>query len=122
MPRGGSQAISDALASYLREQGGAIHTGYGGQAARRAAARPARTSSTPRRPRSPGSPGSARPTSTTGTAPPRFKIDYALSGPVPWTAKEARAAGTVHIGPTAGEIDAALRAAVGGPRPRASPS
>ena len=27
MPRGGSQAISDALASYLRELGGAIHTG-----------------------------------------------------------------------------------------------
>jgi phytoene dehydrogenase-like protein len=31
-----------------------------------------------------------------GTAP--FKLDYALSGPVPWTAAEPRAAGVVHVG------------------------
>src|SRR5204863_10041139 len=43
-----------------------------------------------------------------------FKIDYALGGPVPWTAPEAHRAGTVHVGPTAGAIDTALRAAVGG--------
>ena len=38
--RGGSQAISDALAAYLRDHGGAVHTGLRGQASRRPAARP----------------------------------------------------------------------------------
>src|SRR5690606_7245427 len=42
-----------------------------------------------------------------------FKIDYALDGPVPWTAEEPRRAGTVHLGPTDRDIDRALRAAVG---------
>ena len=49
--------------------------------------------------------------------PAVFKIDYALSGPVPWTAPEARRAGTVHLGPTIGEIGAALRAAQRGTAP-----
>ncbi|HEY7968246.1 MAG TPA: NAD(P)/FAD-dependent oxidoreductase [Solirubrobacteraceae bacterium] len=35
-----------------------------------------------------------------------FKIDYALSGPVPWTAEAARAAGTVHLGGTLEQIAA----------------
>jgi phytoene dehydrogenase-like protein len=33
-----------------------------------------------------------------------FKIDYALAGPVPWTAEAARRAGTVHLGGTAREV------------------
>lgn len=33
-----------------------------------------------------------------------FKIDYALSGPVPWTAEECRRAGTVHVGGSLDEI------------------
>jgi phytoene dehydrogenase-like protein len=39
-----------------------------------------------------------------------FKLDYALDGPIPWTAKEALRAGTVHIGPTLDEISASERA------------
>ena len=39
-----------------------------------------------------------------------FKVDYALSGPVPWTAAAVRSAGTVHLGGTLGEIAAAERA------------
>jgi phytoene dehydrogenase-like protein len=35
-----------------------------------------------------------------------FKIDYALSGPVPWLAPECRRAGTVHLGGTFEEIAA----------------
>jgi phytoene dehydrogenase-like protein len=46
-----------------------------------------------------------------------FKIDYALSGPVPWTAPAARRAGTVHLGPSMGEIGAALRSAQRGQAP-----
>ena len=41
-----------------------------------------------------------------GTAP--FKLDYALSGPVPWTAEEPRSAAVVHVG---GELEALTRAA-----------
>ncbi|MFE7355506.1 phytoene desaturase family protein [Streptomyces sp. NPDC057543] len=116
VPRGGSQAISDALASYLREQGGTIRTGT--EVKRLDELPPAR----------------AYVFDTSPTALARiaglghayrgyrygascFKIDYALSGPVPWTAKDARRAGTVHVGPTAGEIDAALSAAVAGRDP-----
>lgn len=33
-----------------------------------------------------------------------FKIDYALDGPVPWTAQACRKAGTVHVGGTMDEI------------------
>src|SRR3954452_4367945 len=41
-----------------------------------------------------------------GTAP--FKLDYALSGPVPWTAPEARSAAVVHV---AGELTELVKAA-----------
>lgn len=33
-----------------------------------------------------------------------FKLDYALSGPVPWTAAPARRAGTVHVGGALAEV------------------
>ncbi len=33
-----------------------------------------------------------------------FKIDWALSGPVPWTAEACRSAGTVHLGGSLAEI------------------
>ena len=44
-----------------------------------------------------------------------FKLDYALDGPVPWTAPECRRAGTVHLGGTLEEIARAeTRVARGG--------
>ncbi|MER6102804.1 NAD(P)/FAD-dependent oxidoreductase [Streptomyces sp. NPDC001832] len=116
VPRGGSQAISDALASYMREQGGTIHTGT--EVKRLDELPPARAYIFDT------SPTALARIAGLGHAYSRyrygascFKIDYALSGPVPWTAKEARRAGTVHIGPTAGEIDSALSAAVAGRDP-----
>jgi phytoene dehydrogenase-like protein len=42
-----------------------------------------------------------------------FKLDYALSGPVPWTAAEARTTGVVHV---AGELEALTGAAQAGER------
>jgi len=39
--------------------------------------------------------------------PAAFKIDYALDGPIPWTADACRGAGTVHVGGTTAEIAAA---------------
>lgn len=36
--------------------------------------------------------------------PGSFKLDYALAGPVPWTAEACRRAGTVHVGGTLAEV------------------
>ncbi|MFI6638011.1 phytoene desaturase family protein [Streptomyces sp. NPDC050504] len=116
VPRGGSQAISDALASYVRELGGTIRTGT--EVRRLDELPPARAyvfDTSPTALARIAGLGDAYRNYRYGAA--TFKVDYALSGPVPWTAKAAERAGTVHIGPTAGEIDAALRAAVGGRDP-----
>ncbi|MFJ3231846.1 phytoene desaturase family protein [Streptomyces sp. NPDC086787] len=107
--RGGSQSISDALAAYLEDLGGTVHTDY--EVKRLDDLPPARAY--------------VFDTSPTALAriagfgdhyaryrygPGVFKIDYALDGPVPWTAPEARTAGTVQIGRDSSEIGAALRA------------
>ena len=43
--------------------------------------------------------------------PPTLKLDWALAGPIPWIAPEARQAGTVHVGGDAPEvIDVTARA------------
>ncbi|MFD4949593.1 phytoene desaturase family protein [Streptomyces sp. NPDC058239] len=116
VPRGGSQAISDALASYLREQGGTIRTGT--EVKRLDELPPARAYIFDTSPTALARiAGLGRAYSGYRYGASCFKIDYALSGPVPWTAKEARRAGTVHIGPTAGEINSALSAAVAGRDP-----
>ncbi|MFE1952295.1 phytoene desaturase family protein [Streptomyces sp. NPDC059524] len=118
--RGGSQAVSDALAAYLKDLGGEIHTGY--EVKRLDDLPPAR----------------AYVFDTSPTALARiaglgryydrfrygasvFKVDYALDGPVPWTAKEARSAGTVQVGPYRSDIGRALREASGGERAPETP-
>jgi phytoene dehydrogenase-like protein len=45
--------------------------------------------------------------------PATLKVDWALSGPVPWTAPEAREAGTVHVGGNEREVLDALAPAGG---------
>jgi phytoene dehydrogenase-like protein len=117
LPRGGSQAISDALASYLRECGGTIHTGT--EVKRLDELPPARAyvfDTSPTALARIAGLGRAYDGYRYGAS--TFKIDYALSGPVPWTAPEARRAGTVHIGPTPAEIESALTAAVAGRDPQ----
>jgi phytoene dehydrogenase-like protein len=52
---------------------------------------------------------------------PTFKVDWALDGPVPWTAADARRAGTVHVGGDDAELVAAVRAAAHGPEPPERP-
>ena len=42
--------------------------------------------------------------------PGAFKVDYALDGPIPWTAPECARAGTVHLGGTLAEIALSERA------------
>ncbi|WP_338932432.1 NAD(P)/FAD-dependent oxidoreductase [Streptomyces netropsis] len=116
VPRGGSQSIADALGSYLRALGGAIHTDF--EVKRLDDLPPARAYVFDT------SPTALARIAGLGDAyrrlrygPSVFKIDYALDGPVPWTAEEARRAGTVHVGPTYGEISAALHAALDGHDP-----
>jgi phytoene dehydrogenase-like protein len=107
--RGGSQRLADALVSYLRSLGGAVETGRrvdslselprGGltmldltprQVLRVADGRlPTRYSRALRRFR---------------YGPGVFKVDWALDGPVPWTAPEVGRAATVHLGGTFEEI------------------
>jgi phytoene dehydrogenase-like protein len=116
VPRGGSQSISDALAAYLHAQGGRIHTGT--EIKRRDELPPARAyifDTSPRALARIAELGNAYDNFRYGASV--FKIDYALDGPVPWTSEQARRAGTVHVGPTAGAIDQALRAAIGGRAP-----
>ena len=46
--------------------------------------------------------------------PSTLKVDWALDGPIPWTAPEARRAGTVHVGGGEDETLAALAPVAGG--------
>ena len=52
--------------------------------------------------------------------PGAFKLDWALSAPIPWRAEECRRAGTVHLGGTLAEISASEWGAWSG-RPSARP-
>lgn len=47
--------------------------------------------------------------------PATLKLDWALDGPIPWTAPQAREAGTVHVGGSAGEVLASTTLAAGLP-------
>jgi phytoene dehydrogenase-like protein len=120
--RGGSQAITDALTSYLRALGGEVVAGHRVESlVELPPARaylfdvlpralldiagdrlPARYASRLRRYRA---------------GPGVFKVDYALSEPVPWTADACRRAGTVHVGASYEEIDDALIAVTQGRPP-----
>src|SRR4029077_2714519 len=46
-----------------------------------------------------------------------FKLDWALDGPIPWTAPEAARAGTVHLGGTLDEVAASEGAVTRGEPP-----
>ncbi len=46
-----------------------------------------------------------------------LKVDWALRGPIPWEAEEARRAGTVHVGGPSAELDAAIAAQEAGRLP-----
>ncbi len=112
--RGGSRAISDALAAVIREHGGRLETGRRvgslaelpkadavvldlapGAVAELAGERlPARVARAYRRYRH---------------GPGAFKVDLAVAGGVPWTSEPARRAGTVHASGSFAEIVAAER-------------
>jgi phytoene dehydrogenase-like protein len=110
VPRGGSQAITDALAAHLRELGGQIHTGRriatldelgppGAQIFCDVTPRQLLSIAGDRLHR-----GYQKSLNRFRYGPGAFKIDYALSEPIPWRAKECGRAITVHVGGTMAEI------------------
>lgn len=109
IPRGGAQAISQALSSYLSDLGGEIITGVRINSIDELP--PARCmlfDVTPRQllqiageklpPRFSAKLKKYR------YGPGAFKMDWALAGPVPWLAAECREAATVHLGGSFEEI------------------
>jgi phytoene dehydrogenase-like protein len=119
--RGGSQAVADALASIARSHGAEIVTGHRVERIEELDdAGAVLFDLTPRQivriagHRLPDRYRRALECYRYG--PGVFKLDWALDGPIPWTAPEGRRAGTVHVGGTFEEL-AASEAAPGGPRP-----
>lgn len=117
MPRGGSQSISDALASYLQSLGGRIECGR--PVRRFTDLPPARVYLFDVSPRQLLEIAKDQLSSLYkhglmkyGYGAAAFKIDWALDGPIPWKAPECSMAGTLHLGGTFEEI-AASEAAVG---------
>jgi len=109
IPRGGSQAISDSLCAHLAKLGGKVHT----------SARVNRLQELPQSdvilcditPRQLLRIAGDRLSSSYRKAiepyrygPGAFKVDYALSQPIPWKAKDCLRAATIHIGGSFEEI------------------
>ena len=122
LPRGGSQRIADALASYFRSLGGEIVTSRPVRSlAELPRARAILLDVTPRQllPMAPG----LFPSSYRGKleryryGPGVFKTDYALDGPIPWKDSQCSRAGTVHLGGTLEEIAESERAPARGVAP-----
>jgi phytoene dehydrogenase-like protein len=108
IPRGGARAIAQALTGYFKSLGGAVHTSrridatafkefeanselvlFDTAPRQLVAIAGDRLANSYRRALQRFQPG-----------PGAFKIDYALSDPVPWRAQECRRAITVHLGGT----------------------
>ena len=114
IPRGGSQQIANALANYLRKLGGKIEVNR-------------RVKSLNDLPNSRAvlldvsvweflwladeqlPPAYRHRLERFRHGPGVFKIDYALSEPIPWKAEPCHRAGTIHLGGTMNEIAAAER-------------
>jgi phytoene dehydrogenase-like protein len=121
-PRGGSQRLSDALASYLRTLGGQIETGCRVETLGEVGdARAVLLDVTPRGllalagDRLPGR--YRRRLERYRYGPGVFKVDWALDGPIPWRSAECARAATVHLGATLEEIAASEAAAFRGEVP-----
>jgi phytoene dehydrogenase-like protein len=119
IPRGGSQAITDALIAHLRSRGGVVQTSTPiGRIEDVGAVDVALCDTTPRqllrlagdRLHSVDRHRFAR----YRPGPGIFKVDYALSEPIPWRAKDCALAATVHVGGDDAEIAASESAVANG--------
>lgn len=114
--RGGASRLADALAAELTSLGGAIVTEHAVSSIE--ALPPARSILCDVTPKQLVSIAGARLSPGYRTAlqryrygPGVFKLDWALSDPIPWRASACRMAGTVHVGGTLDEIASAEAAA-----------
>ncbi|RYF64726.1 MAG: NAD(P)/FAD-dependent oxidoreductase [Cytophagaceae bacterium] len=122
IPKGGSQTIANALASYFRSIGGKLETGRLVQSL--GDIPPTRVVLFDVTPRQLLSIAGERFSSIYRKQLEHyrygmgvFKIDWALDGPIPFTAPECRSAGTIHIGGTFEEITDAEQATSAGKHP-----
>ena len=119
IPRGGSQKIADGLARYLRELGGELRTGHPVEHLEELPPSTAVLFDTSARQMLKIA-GDALPARFQRAlerfrpGPGVFKLDYALSAPIPWAAAACRRAGTVHLGGTFSEIAAGEQEVVEG--------
>ena len=124
MPRGGSQAIADALAAKFESLGGEIETR---RRVRRMDELPPSTLTlfdlTPQQFLELAEdrlvPRYRRRLERFRYGPAVFKVDYALKEPVPWMAEACTKAGTVHLGGTLDEMAASEGAVAAGKIPEA---
>jgi phytoene dehydrogenase-like protein len=120
--RGGAQGLADALAAYLRSLGGEIEPGrHVGSVDELPRSQLTLLDVTPRQVlriaghRLPAR--YARALRRYRYGPGVFKVDWALDGPVPWTAPDCARAATVHLGGTFEEIAESERAVWSGEVP-----
>ncbi len=113
--RGGSQQVANALASYLRSLGGEVVTGTRVESlAQLPSSRVVLCDVTPRQflriagDRAPA--GYRRRLERYRYGPGVFKMDWALTAPVPWQARACGRAATLHLGGSFGEIAESERA------------
>jgi phytoene dehydrogenase-like protein len=120
--RGGAQSLADALAAYLRSLGGKIVLGRSVQSLEELPrSRVVLCDLTPRQLETIAgaqlTPKYHRELSKFRYGMAAYKIDWALSAPVPWKAPECALAATVHLGGTIEEIAASEEAAWNGQHP-----
>ena len=105
----GSQSLSDALAAHLQALGGVIHLSTPIESLKDLTAADALLFDTSAQALSSICGSQLTPAFRESLrhfkpGPGIFKVDWALSGPIPWTAKECRGAATIHVGGTLEEI------------------
>ena len=113
-PRGGAQKISDALTAHLQSLGGRVEINHAVRSLDELPlARAILFDLTPRQiiaiAGSSFPPGYVRSLQRFRYGIAAFKMDWALSAPVPWKSAELRRAATVHLGGTLEEIASAER-------------
>jgi phytoene dehydrogenase-like protein len=116
MPHGGAQRIPDALTAYLKSLGGEIVSGAPVESIDKLPASKVVMADLSPRPllkiaghRLPLAYRTKLERYRYGMGV--FKMDWALSSPIPWTAAECRRAGTIHLGASFDEIAASEQAA-----------
>jgi phytoene dehydrogenase-like protein len=115
IPVGGAQAITDALVSYFRSLGGELETGAPvADLGELPVARTTLLDVTPRQfVRMAGDRlrvGYRRALGRYRYGPGAYKVDWALSAPIPWRSPECRRAGTLHLCGSDSELLASERA------------